>query len=414
MNLLSEDEIFNLSKKTESFTKPVVLKGVLVKEKRDYLLKLLGETFINAGELENNPDFGLLFNGKKATQKTRLDFRKEIQESKSDLLKLERGVLQKNKVGIVFHSLQNFNEELKLEFAKVGRVIGDNSDFPINGFDVGCFMGNYGFTPAGIHIDSQGNSVIHFHLGPGKKVMYLIDKHKYENELPAYFRSLEILKFLEEAKGHYYEFEIEEGDLFFMPESMYHVGYTPDFSIAVTFWKQSSSILSYKNIFMKSFEQSFLDFRNKSVKISSGNDVFEKLNGIIKNRLDEDVMTLRMDDFIDNYFERVIKKLKSNGFFLTEGLKRDAIALDTKRVYVRKEYPIQYEIDGDFLKLFLKGFEYCIKRNTSVIRVIESLNNGELRLVDELKSELQNGDLSSDEITSLLNRMYEYHAIEIS
>jgi hypothetical protein len=96
--------------------------------------------------------------------------------------------------------------------------------------DVAIFLGNYGYTPFGIHKDDGYTDIFHFHTF-GKKTMWTWSEPEY-NKMKL---RVESFASREDMLASGTRFEIESGDLFFMPAHFYHIGYTPDPSGAISF-----------------------------------------------------------------------------------------------------------------------------------------------------------------------------------
>ncbi len=103
---------------------------------------------------------------------------------------------------------------------------------PLNGLHTTTFVGNYGYTPLGVHQDSVGGNVIHFHLGPGKKTMYTWEADDY-NRLT---NSGQNKPGLQQVLPHATAYEFGAGDIYYMPWNKYHIGYSDQLSVGVTLW----------------------------------------------------------------------------------------------------------------------------------------------------------------------------------
>jgi hypothetical protein len=96
--------------------------------------------------------------------------------------------------------------------------------------EITLFIGNYGYTPFGFHVDDGDTSVIHLHFGPSSKTMYVLEVDKFQQAMPADTRrsfDFDVLTRIAE------EFTIDAGDIFVLPSTKYHTGYSPEYSVAV-------------------------------------------------------------------------------------------------------------------------------------------------------------------------------------
>jgi hypothetical protein len=103
---------------------------------------------------------------------------------------------------------------------------------PLNGLHTTTFVGNYGYTPLGIHQDSQGGNVIHFHLGPGPKTMYTWEPDDYARLAQNRPNNLDYAPLLPHAKPYTFG----AGDVYYMPWNKFHIGYSDALSVGVTVW----------------------------------------------------------------------------------------------------------------------------------------------------------------------------------
>src|SRR4051812_35094117 len=72
------------------------------------------------------------------------------------------------KFGIVLNGAESVSESLSRQVARFLDPLFARRGVPYGGIDVAFFVGNYGFTPFGIHVDDRTH-VLHAHLGPGTK-----------------------------------------------------------------------------------------------------------------------------------------------------------------------------------------------------------------------------------------------------
>jgi len=98
---------------------------------------------------------------------------------------------------------------------------------PLGGLSFLFFMGNYGFTPFGIHKEAKGEEGFLFHLGPADKKFYTWDIEEYnkiEHNAKVFH---EVDEMLPVAKCY----ELNRKSVMFIPHHLYHIGNTEDFSL---------------------------------------------------------------------------------------------------------------------------------------------------------------------------------------
>jgi len=138
--------------------------------------------------------------------------------------------------GKQFCMILNLAEVISEELAKclttLMQPLTDRIGIPLNGLHTTTFVGNYGFTPLGIHQDSPGGNVIHFHIGPGKKTMYNWEADEYNKLAGGRPNNRDVTPLLPFAK----EFTFGKGDIYYMPWDKFHIGYSGELSIGVSVW----------------------------------------------------------------------------------------------------------------------------------------------------------------------------------
>jgi hypothetical protein len=131
--------------------------------------------------------------------------------------------------GIVVNGAEQWSWPLARMAARAFAPIIDAVGPERSTLEVTLFIGNYGYTPFGIHIDDPYTSVVHFHVGPATKEMTLFGKeefHRLNGERKNCFQPQLLVP-------HGRTFTIRPGDLFLLPPHYYHIGNTPSFSVGV-------------------------------------------------------------------------------------------------------------------------------------------------------------------------------------
>ncbi|WP_181150165.1 cupin domain-containing protein [Photorhabdus hindustanensis] len=135
------------------------------------------------------------------------------------------------KFGIIVNGAEQWSDQLARMGACVFAPIIEAQGAGRSMVEVTLFIGNYGYTPFGIHIDDPYTSVVHFHTGPSAKGMTLFSKeefHRMNGERKNCFHP-------ERLVPHGETFVIEAGDVFLLPPHWYHIGNTDSFSIGIAF-----------------------------------------------------------------------------------------------------------------------------------------------------------------------------------
>jgi hypothetical protein len=138
--------------------------------------------------------------------------------------------IKSGRYGVVINGAEKWSDHLSRWvsrlFKPINAALGGDRSF----LEIILFAGNYGFTPFGIHIDDPYSSVVHFHIGPGSKVMTMFSKEEFHALNGPGNRSYSPEKLV--PNGH--SFPMEPGDIFIQPPHYFHIGNTPDFSVDLT------------------------------------------------------------------------------------------------------------------------------------------------------------------------------------
>jgi hypothetical protein len=95
---------------------------------------------------------------------------------------------------------------------------------PQCGADFYSFLGNYGYTPFGVHDDTDHSLL--WHLGPAPKTAYIWPRTTYIHLTHGTLATTEYKELLPYAS----RFDLKAGDLLFIPQGDFHILETQDFS----------------------------------------------------------------------------------------------------------------------------------------------------------------------------------------
>jgi len=201
------------------------------------------------------------------------------------------------KFGIIINGGEKHSDLISNNIINAIQPLLELKGLPPLGFEITIFIGNYGWTPLGIHQDHRGENVIHFHLGPGNKKMYIWDEDQHRRLFGNKQNNTDIIPILPYAK----EFEFSTGDIYYMPWNLFHIGYTDELSVGITLWFNNPSKYKYLNKIMESFiiqfvkkEKDIIDNKFNLIENpqTSTKDIFEILD------LDSEIL----NDSVSNFF----------------------------------------------------------------------------------------------------------------
>lgn len=265
--------------------------------------------------------------------------------------------ISKPNYGFVLNRAEKWSEVIATKIAEFSTQICDFFDSNKIVVETVLFMGNYGYSPFGVHIDEGDTYIFHIHLGPNKKKMMLWTPEEYlkaNNSLCRNFRPDSIL-----PSGTVYEYE--QQDLFFFPGNLYHVGLTEEYSamlaVVVTLEQEDAFIQNFINSGIQNLLR-----RNK--------DVFQ-------------FRDIGLSDWLKTSEFNFNLKRASNNYLLASPLELIDIKVDENDVFIlSKPFKIQFNLSG-VLHVFLRGYHITFDPHpaldylNSIIRLIELLNEGQ-------------------------------------
>lgn len=325
-----------------------VLRGYLTKEELHQGLKI----YINS-ELRND------LIGKMAGEPPKLGETLEV---------WSKQLFGEQKFGVILMGLEAYSNAFAEKAAAIVRPLVAMAGLPLNGLSFLFFMGNYGFTPFGIHKDATGEDGVLFHLGPGKKECYTWDDPKYNNIAHHSMVFHNVAEML--PKGQAYE--LVPGDAMFIPHYVYHIANTPEFSI--------SMVLDYINPPRDRFENELIaETANEKLEYHKEYEKPIKMDAPLSS-LSEIVNLESIQKKMETALDRKIKSLKSNG-----GIRRISNKINTNlpntntfSIKGKEIFPIYIdEQDSIYTILFARGHRIVKQNHPNLPTLIDKLNSGE-------------------------------------
>lgn len=263
-------------------------------------------------------------------------------------------VINSKRYGLVINGIEKWSAEIQDIAFKLVQQIRQSLGEDNTNITISLFIGNYGFTPFGIHLDDPYSSTIHLHLGPAAKAMYLWDDDMFNKQ-----GGKENCFHAEKIKDTAMCFSIESGDFFVLPPNYWHVGEALSFSIAITI------------TIVKETEDSLI---NMAIKKSS----FE-----LKNINDD----ITVSKWRENSVSLYRLGIKSHCGLLTPfhvNSSRKEINNDEK-IILNSHYPLLIETVNNKIYLFSRGNKTQIYDTTLFLK-IKLLFEHKAMTLDELKN----------------------------
>lgn len=314
-----------------------------------------------------------------------------------DITQWSARVFEDKKFGIIINYAEKFSPALAQLLTNLLQPLLQSTGLPLDGMHTTTFIGNYGYTPLGIHQDHDGGNVIHFHLGPGSKIMYNWDAAEYEKLPGAKQNNTEVAPMLPHAQ----QYPFKTGDLYYMPWNKYHIGFSDELSVGVTVWFDNHSKSDVLNNILEAFKRQYMDMTDLTITSPEtgpdGFTGFAHVESMLK--LDERLEGLSFNDVLQEVYKEVMHTQASNGGWRAQPLSQEQangyneneyMHLQGKQVRLASPfrlYPVHVE-KTDQLLVFSRASKIEIRYHTGFVNMIDQLNSGEVLAVDELLNHL--------------------------
>ena len=318
------------------------------------------------------------------------------------------------KFGIILNNNECYSEDIASRIAEMIQPLCDLVGVPPKGYEITVFIGDYGWTPLGIHTDHQGENVIHFHLGPGDKQMYTWDDKTYNALVPKNtFNNTNIEPLLHKAN----KFDFSKNDIYSMPWFENHVGFSGELSIAVTLWFRSSNNTNYSKTILNNFTNQFMPKDDRSIPPQidylKNDDTFKNFKETVSHHMSDP--DISVDEFLYNMYKDYKLCLMSNaGWSKAPVLNNDIVDFEKfidYEIYQSKPFKI-YKRNQNSKKLyiFIRGNRLRIRYIKEIETFIDNLNEYKTISVRQM---LRDTEMDNDALLYLIHNFYKYKGINL-
>ena len=293
-------------------------------------------------------------------------------------------VFQDQKFGIILNYSEKFSMSMADRLSVLLHPLLEHLGVPSNGMHTTVFIGNYGFTPLGIHQDHFGANVIHFHLGPGDKTMYTWEAGLFES---VDGKNKVLSELLPLANAYHFE----QDDLFFMPWDQYHIGQTDDLSVGLTVWFDNHSNYALAERLLKSVtveltDENLLEITNLQRGIADID--YSPVEEIFKNH--SRIADLPFKELLREVFTDFKMALFSNCGWTSIPVTVEQISadfnvdtsfsmMDGVRVQVPNPYQLYYRRStAEDITIYARGAKITIKYHPLLEDIMNRLNTNEI------------------------------------
>lgn len=391
-NSFTKDWWFKFIEKNYSFSETKVYKNVFDKN----LLKTLNEGVFEMltsriNRLDINSGFRVYKDGIELNDSQIRQLLKGNKLKKDeDIESYCNRVFGKN-FGIITNYCEKHSEILAETILKSIKPLFDIIGLPPWGIELTTFIGNYGWTPLGIHTDNTGENVLHYHLGPGKKTMHVWDEEIYKEVGKGIHNNKNIKPLLRYSN----KYEFDSGDLYYMPWNKHHVGYTQEFSIGVTLWFNNPTRYNFSKLMLETIQNLFLKDDQSIIEsqlnyINNDNTFSDFINTL---NIDKKTMESPLKDFLKHVYLEYKKCLISNGGWQNKpnkcykedkNHKEKFSCIENKIIKSHNLYKIGYEKVDNRLNIYVRGARLSFKYFPELTSIIEKINHNKSTSISHL------------------------------
>jgi len=391
------DNIFweNFLKSSNNFLETTVIKDAISESDISKLNQGVMDVIRNRLNLEDIEEgFRVYLNGKEQNEDYLKNLCKTPPTEDEDIEAYYKRMFN-TKFGIIINSGERHSEAIAQIIGNAAAPLISKVGLPPLGIEITIFIGNYGWTPLGIHQDHLGENVIHFHLGPGGKVMYTWEEDEYKILADSKQNNKDITPLLPRAM----QFPFSKGDLYYMPWNKFHIGYTGELSVGITLWLNNPFKKKYANRILESFKYNYIkDDKTIIPNHTSILNDYSALNDLIDVfDLSKDILDYNVKDFFKYMYDEFNMTLVSNGYWQNPPLALEKLNgycpdnefydLNNKEVIQPKPFNIMYTIHNNKISVYVRGSKMIMDYHDELVEVIKKLNYNEKIVVNTFLSE---------------------------
>ncbi|MCT3944618.1 hypothetical protein HZQ28_07850 [Elizabethkingia anophelis] len=376
--------------KSHNLTNTIVAKNAFSSEDSDLLSNEILNVMRQLCRLRTNKyGYRAYIDGKLATEEGLNYIFDSPPHKEENVTEYAKRVFPEKEFGMIINGCEKFSDPLSRKLLELLSPLIEEIGIPLTGLSVHTFIGNYGYTPLGIHKDNRGENVIHFHLGPGGKEMYNWADDVYE-EIEGKKKNED--KQFDDLIVHAEKFPFEAGDIYFMPWDKYHLGKSHGLSIGVTVWFNNPPKVKLFDSIISSLSKQYMLTGDKPMEVMlpvkdvKGKESFDELFELFND--EEKLFELPFSELFKVLHDDFKLALFSNAGWKTRTISlsdedlfsiNDYMILKGKTVELVKPFRIYYRksLDESEIIIFARGSKVKFKYNESIERLLDLINTGE-------------------------------------
>ncbi|MBD8511941.1 hypothetical protein IFO68_04480 [Photobacterium sp. CAU 1568] len=376
-----------------SLMEPLLLKEAFDVESlsEDVIFTLL--TSLKEDSRQNGSSKFRLYIEGKENQAEEKRFIGEEREASESIEQFFMRVSEGKKFGIVINGVQQWSDDISRFAAKVFKPLVERYGYSCASVEATLFMGNYGYTPFGIHVDDPYTHVVHFHLGPAAKSMTLFEPelfHQLNGPEKNCYQPEDLISY-----GDTYE--ISAGSMFLLPANYYHVGNTQSFSIglALSISKNPESAITQFLLY---------DAVNDNRFAGDVHEVIERL----------EISQITLAEWMSERLEDHCLRNKSQKGLRYSFIEREVPEFENNTVFLLDpDFSIEFADNGEKIRVFCRGNKIKLSSENQFIGFLQCLTSQKDTFTIRKLYEYFNGEVNMDTITFLIALFYSFGVIHI-
>ncbi len=367
---------------TDHMRKPLHQKSMIPKEDLPFLNNCYKKIF-QGFTRQSQEHLGLkVFIDQQRDYEATQAFMKNPPRDEESLEEWGNRVFEGRKFGVVLNDIQNYSPELMEYMARFLQPLLKVAGLPSGGLGLLFFVGNYGFTPFGVHKENTGEEGFLFHIGPGEKTFYTWKTEDY-TRISNGSNTYPPEELMDTAIPH----ELKPGDMMCIPSDVYHIGHTGDFSI--------SMVLDFLNSPAEQIKLKMAAAVKKLMEEDTGFHPLQPLpfedTALAQEKL---LAQVSLQEPLQRAAREYIMKLQSNGVFYSPSRADHPVEdLSPDTAWKLKDpFPIPYYVNGDELVAFARGHRIKWPASPPLVQILKDWNQGKsIRVHDFPSSDSVNG-----------------------
>ncbi len=313
--------------------------------------------------------------------------------SETDLESWGKSLFDGRRFGIVVDRPAIDDDRLAERLSLMLADIRDTSPVEFGSVEPHIFVGDYGYSPFGAHHDEETGRILHFHLGPGTKRMYIWDDETYVAATGSRASCFDPRSILELARCY----ELHAGDVMVLPTEGFHVGHTPEFSIGFAICLEDHDPAEMlRQAAAEALDQEI----SERLDADPGADRSQRLGEVIEDGLHIDLARA--------VWQASVRTRSNLGLEPASPLRADAMPSGAVRRL--GAFPVIYEERGDDALLAARGHLVELPASAALRDTVDLINRGEPVSPSRLVAGLAGG-FDDDAASYLIGLLWSWRAL---